>query len=96
MITISRDLVVVLSGGQPKHTISHMTDVNPYDIENVRIRYYGNNDAKAYAAGFETRLFGELVKDAESWISLGIMRTKENIKNDYYTEYTLDSLNQPR
>jgi hypothetical protein len=26
------------------------------------IRYYGNNDAKAYAAGFETRLFGELVK----------------------------------
>jgi hypothetical protein len=72
-----------------------MTDVNPYDVENVRIRYYGNNDAKAYAAGFETRLFGELVKDAESWISLGIMRTKENIKNDYYTEYTLDSLNQP-
>ena len=72
-----------------------LTDVNPYDVENVRVRYYGNNDAKAYAAGFETRLFGELVKDAESWISLGIMRTKENIKNDYYTEYTLDSLNQP-
>jgi len=72
-----------------------MTHVNPYDIENVRVRYYGNNDAKAYAAGFETRLFGELVKDAESWISFGIMRTRENIKNDYYTEYTLDSLNQP-
>jgi len=72
-----------------------MTHVNPYDVENVRVRYYGNNDAKAYAAGFETRLFGELVKDAESWISFGIMRTKENIKNDYYTEYTLDSLNQP-
>jgi len=72
-----------------------MTHVNPYDVENVRVRYYGNNDAKAYAAGFETRLFGELVKDAESWISFGIMRTKENIKNDYYTEYALDSLNQP-
>jgi len=72
-----------------------MTHVNPYDVENVSVRYYGNNDAKAYAAGFETRLFGELVKDAESWISFGIMRTKENIKNDYYTEYTLDSLNQP-
>ena len=72
-----------------------MTDVNPYDVENVRVRYYGNNDAKAYAVGFETRLFGELVKDAESWISLSIMRTKENGKNDYYTEYTLDSLNQP-
>ncbi len=72
-----------------------MTHVNPYDVENVRIRYYGNNDAKAYAAGFETRLFGELVKDAESWISFGLMRTRENIKDDYYTEYTLDSLYQP-
>jgi hypothetical protein len=73
----------------------HMTDVDPYDIDNVRIRYYGNNDAKAYAAGVETRLFGELVKDAESWVSLSIMRTKENIANDYYTEYKLDSLNRP-
>jgi hypothetical protein len=73
----------------------HMTDVNPYDIDNVRIRYYGNNDAKAYAAGIETRLFGELVKDAESWVSLGIMRTKENINGDYYTAYELDSLNRP-
>jgi hypothetical protein len=72
-----------------------MTHVNPYDIDNVRIRYYGINDAKAYATGIETRLFGELVKDAESWISLGIMRTKENINNDFYTQYTLDSLNQP-
>jgi hypothetical protein len=73
----------------------HMTDVDPYDIQNVYIRYYGTNNAKAYAAGLETRLFGELVKDAESWISLSIMRTKENISNDYYTVYKLDSLNRP-
>ncbi|MBS1656045.1 MAG: TonB-dependent receptor, partial [Bacteroidetes bacterium] len=73
----------------------HMTDVVPYDIDNVRIRYFGENNAKAYAAGVETRLYGELVKDAESWISLGIMRTKENIANDFYKVYTLDSLNQP-
>ena len=72
-----------------------MTHVNPYDIDNVRIRYYGNNNAIAYATGIETRLFGELVKDAESWISLGIMRTKENIKGDYYTNYKLDSLGKP-
>jgi hypothetical protein len=70
-------------------------DVVPYDIDNVRIRYYGENNAKAYAVGVESRLFGELVKDAESWISLGIMQTKENIAGDYYKEYTLDSLYQP-
>ena len=35
------------------------------------------------------RLFGELVKDAESWISLGFMRTKEDIEGDTYKNYTL-------
>ena len=73
-----------------------MTNVVPYDIDNVRIRYFGENDAKAYAAGIETRLYGELVKDAESWISLGIMRTKENLSDDFYKVYTLDSLNRPK
>jgi hypothetical protein len=73
----------------------NMTHVDPYDIDNVRIRYFGNNNAKAFAAGIETRLFGELVKDAESWISIGLMRTKENIDGDFYTVYQLDSLNQP-
>src|SRR2546430_7716343 len=68
-----------------------MWDVVPYDIDNVRLRYFGENRAKAYAAGLEMRLFGELVKDAESWISLGFMRTRENLKNDFYYDYTLDS-----
>jgi len=73
----------------------YMTDVVPYDLVNVRIRYYGENSARAYAAGIEMRLFGELVKDAESWISIGFMRTREKINNAYYYNYTLDSLNQP-
>src|SRR6186713_1682609 len=72
----------------------NMWDVVPYDIDNVRIRYYGENNAKAYAYGIEGRLFGELVKDAESWISIGLMDTKENIAGDHYQEYTIDTLNQ--
>jgi hypothetical protein len=72
-----------------------MTNVVPYDIDNVRIRYFGENSAKAYAAGLEMRLFGELVKDAESWVSIGFMRTRENIENDFYKIYKLDSLYQP-
>ncbi|MFN9110926.1 MAG: autotransporter outer membrane beta-barrel domain-containing protein, partial [Bacteroidota bacterium] len=42
-----------------------MYDIVPYDIDNVRIRYSGMNEANAYATGIEARLFGELVKDAE-------------------------------
>lgn len=64
-----------------------LTDVVPYDIDNVRIRYYGENNAKAYATGIETRVFTELVKDAESWLSIGISRTKENLNNDFYYTY---------
>jgi hypothetical protein len=64
-----------------------LTDVDPYDIDNVRIRYYGNNNAKAYATGIETRIFTELVKDAESWLSIGLSQTKENLDDDFYYTY---------
>ncbi|MGN6418848.1 MAG: TonB-dependent receptor [Pseudobacter sp.] len=73
----------------------NMWDVVPYDIDNVRIRYFGENRAKAYAAGLELRLFGELVKDAESWVSLGFMRTREDLDKDTYFDYTLDANNKP-
>ncbi|MEO8854892.1 MAG: TonB-dependent receptor, partial [Ginsengibacter sp.] len=64
-----------------------MTDVDPYDIDNVSIQYFGENDARAYATGIETRLFTQLVKDAESWFSLGISQAKEKIDNDFYYTY---------
>ncbi len=73
----------------------HMTAVVPYDIDNVRIRYSGENNARAYATGIEMRLFGELVKDAESWVSLGLMRTRENLTNDFFKQYSVDSLGKP-
>ncbi|MGL6266636.1 MAG: TonB-dependent receptor, partial [Chitinophagaceae bacterium] len=64
-----------------------MSNVVPYDIDNVRIRYFGENSAKAYATGIEMRLIGEWVKDAESWFSIGFMRTRENLDNDYYFNF---------
>ncbi|MBU6158958.1 MAG: carboxypeptidase-like regulatory domain-containing protein [Bacteroidetes bacterium] len=71
-------------------------DVVPYDIDNVRIRYSGVNEAVAYTTGLEARLFGELVKDAESWISIGIMRSRENLSNDQWYNYTLDAQGKPQ
>jgi len=64
-----------------------MWNVVPYDIVNVRIRYFGENSAKAYATGIEMRLIGEWVKDAESWFSIGFMRTRENLDNDFYYNF---------
>ena len=54
----------------------------PYDIENVRLRYYGDQKAKGYAAGLEFRLNWEYVPDSESWISLSLMKTREDILGD--------------
>jgi hypothetical protein len=70
-------------------------NVNPYNVNNVSIQYFASNNAKAYAVGVEGRLFANLVKDAESWISIGIMQTKEKISGASYYDYTLDSLNRP-
>ena len=70
-------------------------NVNAYNINNVIIQYFANNQAKAYAVGVEGRIFANLVKDAESWISIGIMQTKEKINGASYYNYTLDSHNKP-
>lgn len=59
-------------------------DVNPYTLENVRIRYRANNNAVARAYGLDTRLNGEFVPGTESWISIGVLRTEENIDNRGY------------
>ena len=61
-----------------------MTDVNPYTLENVRIRYSANNNAKAYAYGLDLRINGEFVPGTESWFSFGYLKTEENIDNRGY------------
>lgn len=51
----------------------------PYEIDNVRIRYYADNIAEGYAGGIDMRVNGEFVKGAESWMSLSLMKTQERI-----------------
>lgn len=55
-----------------------LNDVNPYTIDNVRIRYAANNNATAFAQGLDVRLNGEFVPGTESWFSFSYMKTKEN------------------
>ncbi len=62
----------------------NLTDVNPYTIENVRIRYRARNNAVAYAYGLDLRLTGEFVPGTESWVSFGYLKTEENINDRGY------------
>ncbi len=65
----------------------YLWDVNPYEIENVRTRYFANNDATAYAVGMDFNLHGQFVKGVESFFKLGFLSTKEDIKGDFYYNY---------
>ncbi len=65
----------------------HLSNLIPYRVDNVRIRYQGENISKGYAMGLDFKVNGELVKGAESWASLSIMRTYEDIINDNYGKF---------
>lgn len=54
-------------------------DLVSYEIDNVRIRYSGENDATGYVAGIDFRLNGEFVPDAESWINLSFLQARESL-----------------
>ncbi len=62
----------------------NLTDVNAYTLDNVRIRYRADNNARAFAYGLDMRLNGEFVPGTESWFSFGYLKTEENINNRGY------------
>lgn len=67
-----------------------LSNVNTYTLDNVRIRYEANNNAKAYAQGLDLRLNGEFVPGTESWLSFGYLKTEENIDNKGYVARPTD------
>jgi len=67
-----------------------LSDVNPYTVENVRIRYAANNNAKAYAYGLDVRLNGEFVPGTESWFSFGYLKTEEAIGGKEFIARPMD------
>ncbi len=68
----------------------YLDNIVPYNIDNLRIQYTAKNNARGYATGIDMRVNGEFVKGTESWASLSIMKTREDIKDDFY--YTADGV----
>jgi len=56
-----------------------LDDINPYTVDNVKIRYYGDNCAKGYAMGIDMKFFGEFVPGTDSWLSVSLMRSRQTI-----------------
>lgn len=51
----------------------------PYNVDNVRVRYYGDNLATGYATGVDFKLYGEFVPGTDSWVSFSLMKSEEKI-----------------
>lgn len=60
----------------------YLKDIIPYEVDNIRIKYFADQRATGYATGMDIRINGEFVKGIESWASLSFMKSRENIK--YY------------
>ncbi|MEM6321528.1 MAG: TonB-dependent receptor, partial [Bacteroidota bacterium] len=56
-------------------------DVVSYEVDNVRIRYSGENDATGYVMGLDMRVNGEFVNGAESWINVSLLRARESLND---------------
>jgi hypothetical protein len=57
-----------------------LDNINPYTVDNVKIRYYGENCATGYIAGVDMKLFGEFVPGTDSWLSLSLMQSEQTIR----------------
>lgn len=73
-----------------------LDDMVSYEVDNVRIRYAGENNSTGYITGLDFRINGEFVPGAESWINLSFLRAREALNGVDHLRYTvLDSMRVP-
>lgn len=56
-----------------------LSNLVPYEVDNLKIVYSGLNEASGFATGLDLKLFGQFVPGSDSWVSLSLMKTSENI-----------------
>lgn len=56
-----------------------LSDLVPYEIDNLKMVYSGRNESSGYAMGLDLKLFGQFVPGSDSWISASLMKTQEDI-----------------
>ena len=56
-----------------------LSNINPYNVDNVKVTYYGENIASGYTAGIDLKLYGEFVPGTDSWVTFSLMSAKQKI-----------------
>ena len=60
-----------------------MSNLIPYNVQNMKITYYGENVSKGYAVGIDLKLYGEFVPGTDSWLTLSLMNTRQKYNNEW-------------
>lgn len=71
-------------GGRPFKFTSEVyykaqSHLNPYNVDNVKVVYYGNNIASGFVVGADFKVYGEFVPGTDSWISFGLMKAQMSL-----------------
>ena len=53
-----------------------LSNLIPYNVQNVKVTYYGENLASGYTAGIDLKLFGEFVPGTDSWLTFSVMKAQ--------------------
>ena len=56
-----------------------MDNLVPYNVQNMKVVYYGENLASGHAFGLDLKLFGEFVPGTDSWVTFSVMSTRQKI-----------------
>lgn len=51
----------------------------PYNVNNVKVTYYGENLCNGYATGIDFKLYGEFVPGTDSWLTFSLMKTRQTL-----------------
>lgn len=60
-----------------------LNNLIPYNVQNMKITYYGENLTKGYATGIDLKLYGEFVPGTDSWLTLSLMSTRQKFNNQW-------------
>ena len=60
-----------------------LSNLIPYNVQNMKITYYGRNMGSGHAAGLDLKLYGEFVPGIDSWLTLSLMSTRQTINGHH-------------
>ena len=60
-----------------------LSNLIPYNVQNMKVTYYGRNLCSGYAAGLDLKLYGEFVPGTDSWLTFSLMSTRQKMDGQW-------------